>query len=170
MFGRKTLTLYEGMGRLLENSFINVKNTSFEIVADVDTQGADTNGVLVQQAGKFGGWSFYVQAGKPIFAYNYLGLETYKATSDVALPEGEATVKVDFAWDGGKPGAGGTATLFIDGKEVGSGRIERTQAAVFSADETANVGEDLETPVVPDYATEDVRFTGKIEKITINLK
>ena len=44
------------------------------------------------------------------------------------------------------------------------GKIEKTEANVFSADETANVGEDLETPVVPDYATENGRFTGKIEK------
>ena len=170
MFGRKTLTLYEGMGRLLENGFINVKNTSFEIVVDVNTKGAAANGVLVQQAGKFGGWSFYLEGGKPIFAYNYLGLEIYKVTGDTVVPAGKAKVKVDFAWDGGKPGAGGTATLFIDGTSVGSGRIERTEANVFSADETANVGEDLETPVVPDYVTANGRFTGTIEKVTINLK
>ena len=64
MFGRKTLTLYEGMGSLLENDFINVKNTSFEIVAEIEEAGPDTNGVIVQQGGRFGGWSLYVKDGK----------------------------------------------------------------------------------------------------------
>jgi len=55
---------------------------------------------------------------------------------------------------------------------VGEGKIEKTQCCIFSADETANVGVDRETPVVPaDYANEEEsRFTGKISKVTITLK
>ena len=90
---------------------------------------------------------------------------------DTPLPAGKATVKLDFAYDG-KPkfGGGGTATLSLNGKQVGSGRIERTQFAFWSADETANVGIDRETPVSPDYTEETSRFTGKIGKVTITLK
>ena len=169
MFGRKTLTLYQGMGALLENDFINVKNTSFEIVSEIDTSGKDTQGVIVQQAGRFGGWSLYVQDGKPAFAYNYLGLKTFIAEGDSPLPEGKATVTLDFAYDGGKPGSGGTATLMVDGKKVGSVRVEKTEPGVFSADETANVGIDRETPVV-EYTTPHGEFTGTVDKVTISLK
>jgi arylsulfatase len=170
MFGRKSLTLYEGMAGLLENDFINVKDTSFEIVADIQTGEQPANGVIVAQGGRFGGWSLYVKDGTPMFQYNYLGLDRYTATATTKLPAGKATLKMDFAYDGGKPGAGGTATLFINGKSVGSVKVAKTEFAIFSADETAGVGLDAETPVSEDYTRAGSRFTGKIDKVTINLK
>ncbi|MEM9352099.1 MAG: arylsulfatase [Planctomycetota bacterium] len=170
MFGRRSLTLYEGMGSMMENGFINVKNTSFEIVADIEAAGAETGGVIVQQGGRFGGWSLYTHKGKLKFAYNYLGLQTFAGESDAVLPRGPVTVGVDFAYDGGKPGAGGTATLMIGGKPSGSVRVEKTEPNVFSADETANVGKDTETPVTEDYDRTSSRFSGSIETVTINLK
>jgi arylsulfatase len=112
-----------------------------------------------------------VKDGKPVYVYNYLGLDHYKVTADTALPEGKSTVKMEFAYDGQpKLGAGGTATLFIDGKKVGSTRVEKTQFAIWSADETANVGIDRETSVSSDYTEETSQFTGKIGKITITVK
>jgi arylsulfatase len=168
MFGRTTLTLGAGMTGLLENDFLNVKNTSFEIDADIDST-EKANGVLVSQGGKFGGWSLYANEGQPTFVYNYLGLEQYKIASQSKLPEGKATVKLDFAYDGGR-GAGGTATLYINGEEVASGRVEKTQPNVFSADETASVGVDLETSVSNDYTRSTSKFTDTINKVTISLK
>lgn len=170
MFGRTSLTLYEGMTGLLENDFINVKNESFEIIADVETGEKPANGVIVAQGGRFGGWSLYVKDGRPVFMYNYLGIDRYAVTATAKLPKGKTTVKMNFAYDGGKPGAGGTATLYIDGKSVGSGRIKQTQFAVISLDETAGVGLDSETPVSEDYTRASSEFTGMIDKVTINLK
>ena len=34
---------------------------------------------------------------------------------------------MEFAYDGGGRGKGGTVTLYCDGKEVGKGRVEQTQ-------------------------------------------
>ena len=171
MFGRTSLTLYEGMNDLLENDFINIKNTSFEIVADVETADKPANGVIAVQGGRFGGWSLYVKDGVPKFTYNYLGLDLSTATSSEKLPKGKATVKMDFAYDGGKkPGAGGTVTLYINDKSVGTAKVAKTEFAVFSADETAGVGYDGETPVTNDYTRASSIFTGTIDKVTINLK
>jgi len=171
MFGRQSLTLYEGMNGLLENDFINVKNTSFNIVAEVETGDKPSNGVIVAQGGRFGGWSLHVKDGRPKYTYNYLGLTRSVVASESRLPSGKSTVKLDFAYEGGqKPGAGGTATLSIDGKAVGSVEVPQTEFAVFSADETAGVGVDSETPVSDDYDRETSKFTGKIGKVTINLK
>jgi arylsulfatase len=170
MFGRKSLTLYEGMNGLLENDFINVKNTSFEIVAEVETGDKPVNGVIVAQGGRFGGWSLYVKEGKPVFMYNYLGIDRYTATGSTTLPKGKSTLKMDFAYEGGKPGAGGTATVFINGKSVGSTKVAKTEFAAFSADETAGVGVDAETPVSEDYTRASSEFTGTIDKVTIQLK
>ena len=169
---RKSQVLYEGMGYLSENAFVNIKNASWDIVADIESQGAKTSGVLVQQGGTFGGWSFYVLAGKPVFTYNWFGMEQYKIVGDSILPEGKSSVKMDFAYKGGKKlGKGGTVTLSINGKKVGSGKVEKTEPTIFSADETSNVGIDRESMVVPDdYTHESSRFNGKIEKVTINLK
>jgi len=171
MFGRDSLTLYEGMHDLLENDFINTKNTSFEIVAHIETGDNPVSGVIVAQGGRFGGWSLYVKDGTPIYMYNYLGIDRFTATAGTTLPKGKSTVKMDFAYDGGKkPGAGGTATLYINGRSVGSVRVEKTEFAIFSADETAGVGVDAETPVSEDYDRASSKFTGKIDKVTISLK
>jgi arylsulfatase A-like enzyme len=170
MFGRTSLTLYEGMNGLLENDFINIKNTSFEIVADIEAGDTPVNGVIAAQGGRFGGWSLYVKDGTPAFVYNYLGIDRYTATANSKLPMGQSTVKMDFAYTGKKLGSGGTATLYINGKSVGSAEVEKTQFAVFSADETAGVGIDTETPVTEDYTREGSKFTGTIDKVVINLK
>ena len=171
MFGRTSLTLYEGMTGMLENDFINTKNSSFEIVADIEAGDKTTNGVIISQAGRFGGWSFYVNNGTLTYLYNYVGIDQYKVTASAKLPKGKSTVKMDFAYEGGdKPGQGGTATLYINGKSVGSGKIDHTQFSIFSADESANVGLDSETPVSKDYDVESSKFNGKIDKVTISLK
>ena len=87
------------------------------------------------------------------------------------MPAGKATIRFEFAYDGGGLGKGGTGTLFVNGKKVAEGRIERTQPMIFSADEGADVGEDGETPVVENYGIPaPYKFTGKIDKVTIDLK
>jgi hypothetical protein len=41
---------------------------------------------------------------------------------------------------------------------------------IFSADETAGVGQDDATPVTSDYKERDNAFTGKIVKVVVNVK
>ena len=80
-------------------------------------------------------------------------------------------MKLEFAYEGGeKPGAGGTATLYVNGKSVGSTKIPKTEFSVFSADETAGVGIDMETTVSDEYDRETSKFTGTIDKVAITLK
>ena len=87
-----------------------------------------------------------------------------------ALPAGKSTVRLEFAYDGGGLGKGGLATLFVNDKKVAEGRIGRTQPMVFSLDETADVGMDDATPVSEDYKAADNKFTGKILKVTVDVK
>jgi arylsulfatase len=150
-----------------ENAFINTKNNSYSITADVEAP-QSASGVILAQGGTHAGWSLYVKDSKPKFAYNYLGNVTTISSSQ-RLPAGRVTVGYDFVYDGGKPGSGGTSTIFINGKKVGTGRIERTIPFIFGA-ETADVGMDLYTPVTSDYAKGNNKFTGRIDKVTIDLK
>jgi arylsulfatase len=87
------------------------------------------------------------------------------------LAPGKATIRFDFAYDGGGLGKGGTGTLFVNDEQVAQGRIEHTQAMIFSAGETADVGIDLGTPVVEAIGADvKSRFTGHIPKVTIEVR
>jgi arylsulfatase A-like enzyme len=169
MAGRTSLTVYQGMTGMSENVFINTKNRSHTITAEVDIPKNGAKGVLLAQAGRFGGWSLYLKDGKPTYTYNYIGLQRYTVAAKQALPTGKATIRYEFAYDGGGVGKGGTGTLFVNGKKVATGRIDRTQCCVFSADEGADVGADEGTPVTEAYKV-PFKFTGKIGKVTIELK
>ncbi len=169
MAGRTSLTVYQGMLGMSENVFINVKNRSHTITAEIDIPKTGAKGVLLAQAGRFGGWSFYLKDGKPTYTYNWLGLQRYTVAAKEALPAGKATIRFEFAYDGGGVGKGGTGTLFVNGKKVATGRIDRTQCCSFSADEGADVGADEGTPVTEAYKV-PFKFSGKIGKVTIELK
>jgi arylsulfatase A-like enzyme len=170
MGDRTSLTLYEGMVGMSENVFINIKNRSLSITADVEIPKGGANGVILAQAGRFGGWSLYFKDGKPTYCYNFLGLQQYKVSAPQALAPGKATIRMNFDYDGGGIGKGGTATILVNGAKVATGRIERTQGMIFSADETADVGLDGATPVTADYKEGDNSFTGKILKVVVDVK
>jgi arylsulfatase A-like enzyme len=171
MAGRTSLTLSEGMTGMLENVFINLKNKSNTITAEVEVPASGANGTIIAQGGRFGGWSLYVKDGVPAYDYNFLGMMRYSITATKPLAPGESTIRFEFAYDGGGPGKGGTGTLFVNNEKVAEGRIEHTQPAIFSADETADVGIDLGTPVVEAIGSEaKSRFTGHITKVTVEVK
>ena len=169
MAGRTSLTVFEGMKGMSENVFINTKNRSHTIAAEIETSGGDTNGVILAQAGRFGGWSLYVKDGKPTYTYNWLGLNEYTVAATQALPAGKATIRFEYVYDGGGPGKGGKVTISVNGQQVATGHIERTEANMFSADEGADVGLDEGTAVSSAYAI-PFRFTGKIYKVMVELK
>jgi arylsulfatase len=172
MEGRSSLILAEGMMGMSENTFINIKNRSKIITATLEIpQGKTANGIIIAQGGRFGGWALYLKDGALAYDYNFLGMERYTVSSSEMLKPGKHLVKFDFAYDGGGIGKGGLGTLYIDGKQVGQSRIERTQPGIFSADETADVGIDLATPVVERIGAEHKsKFNGRIPEVTVEVK
>jgi arylsulfatase len=171
MAGRTSLTLAEGMTGMMESVFINVKNRSKTITAEIEMPQGGANGTIVAQGGRFGGWSLYVKNGVPAYDYNFLGLQRTSIAAAKPLAPGKSTIRFDFAYDGGGPAKGGTGTLFVNDEKVAEGRIEHTQAGIFSADETADVGIDLGTPVVEAIGAEaKSRFTGRIPKVTVQVR
>jgi arylsulfatase len=171
MGGRTSLTLFEGMTGMMENTFINVKGRSKTITADVEIPAAGASGVLLAQGGRFGGWALYLQDGKPTYTYNWVGLQRYTVAAGEPLGAGKATITVDFAYDGGGRGKGGTATLSVNGRKVAQGRVDQTNAFLFSTDEGADVGMDEDTAVAESYrAGVGSRFTGRIDRITVQVR
>ncbi len=167
---RRSLVLYEGMTGISENAFINIKGQSHTVTAEVEVPGGGASGVIISQAGRFGGWSLYMKDGRVSYVYNYGGLEWYTASSPQALRPGRHTVLYDFTFGGGKPGSGGSGRLSIDGQQVGEVSIRRMMPFLYSADEGVDVGTDNETTVTEEYKEGANRFTGAISKVTVALK
>jgi arylsulfatase len=164
-----TQTLYAGMGRLSENSVITIKNKSWAVTSDLEVPVKGAEGVIIAQGGRFGGWSLYAKGGKAKFHYNTLGIKQFDIEATKSIPTGKTQVRMEFAYDGGGMGKGGTVTLYCDGKEVGKGRVEQTQGIIFSADETTDIGYESGTTVSPDYTAHTSRFNGKINWVQIDL-
>ncbi|WP_250436616.1 arylsulfatase [Hanstruepera flava] len=166
---RTSLTLYEGMTGIMENVFINNKSKNYTIVAEVDLKDTNTDGVIISQAGRFGGWSLYMKNGKVHHDYNYFGLDHTNIASSSNLDAGKHKIKYEFLVDEPKPGTGGKCALYIDDKKVAEGYIPKTQPFAYSGDEGVDVGIDNETNVTDDYKEGDNKFTGKIKRVTVDI-
>jgi arylsulfatase len=168
--GRKTLTVYPGMTGMMENAFINVKGVHHTIAAEVEVPDQGADGVIISQAGYFGGWTLYMKEGKPRHEYNFFAIERTNIGGDTPLPPGKHTIHYEFIPDSATPGTGGKSILSVNGQKVAEAQIPKTQPFMFSADEGADVGRDSETNVSPDYPQHDNAFTGKIIKVTVEQK
>jgi arylsulfatase A-like enzyme len=162
-----TQLLFSGMGRLLENCVLNLKNKSHSVTAEIVVPEKGANGVIVCQGANIGGWSLYAVNGKLKYCYNWGGFKQFFVEADGKLPAGQHQVRMEFAYAGGGLGKGGQVTLFTDGKKVGEGDIPATLAMVFSADDGLDVGEDSGAPVSPDYGPVGNGFNGTIKGVQL---
>ena len=169
MGGRKSLTVYPGMTGMMENAFINVKGAHHTVTAEIEVPDARASGVIIAQAGYFGGWTLYVKDGVVHHEYNFFALERTNIAAPTALTAGKHSIVYEFIPDEAKPGTGGKSILTLDGKKVAEGHIPKTQPFAFSGDEGADVGLDGETNVSPDYAQGDNAFTGRIARVTVKV-
>jgi arylsulfatase len=160
---------FGGMGRLSENSVVDIKNKSWAVTSELEVPADGAEGVIIAQGGRFGGWSLYAKAGKAKFHYNVLGIVSYDVEATEPMPSGTTQVRMEFAYDGGGMGKGGDVTLYCDGKAVGKGRVDQTQGYIFSGDETTDIGSESGTTVSPDYTAHASEFTGKIHWVQIDL-
>ena len=167
---RTSITLADGMRGMPEGVFLNIKNKSKTITAEVEVPEDGGNGAIIVQGGRFGGWALYVKDGIPAYDYNFIGMQRFTVEATEKLKAGKSTIRFEFAYDGGGLAKGGMGTLYVNDEKVGEGRIPRTQPMVFSADETADVGIDLATPVVERIGAERAsKFTGKIPRVTVEV-
>lgn len=164
--GRTVFTYYDG-ARLTDSTAAPTQNRSFTIAAELDIPEGGANGTLVAAGGVPGGIALYVKDGRPVFESNYVG-QRIKIGSAEALAAGPNAVRMEFRYDGGGLGRGGTVSLFINGKLVATGRLEVTNwVGKYSADETFDIGQDTGSPVSADYASPN-RFTGTLKKVVID--
>jgi len=156
-----------------------IMNKDFTITADVTIPKGGAEGMIVTFGGRFGGYGFFLQKGKPVFVYNLLDLERFRWEGGIggkigedffgrALPPGKHTLVFDFKYDGPGPGKGGTGVLSVDGKELAKKTIEHTIPLLMSIDETLDIGSDTRSGVDDSYQL-PFKFTGTIDKLTFKL-
>jgi arylsulfatase len=166
----KSQLLFGGMGRLSENSVVNIKNKSHAVSAQIVVPRGGARGVMIAQGGAFGGWSLYAKdGGRPAYCYNLFGLRRFTVEGESPIPPGEHQVRMEFTYDGGGLGKGGTVALYVDGSKAGEGRVDATQPMAFSADETTDIGSDSATPVSDDYGPKESAFSGRVRWVQIDL-
>ncbi|MGQ0772972.1 MAG: arylsulfatase [Pseudonocardiales bacterium] len=161
--------LFGGMGRLSENTVLNLKDRSHSVTAEIAVPEGGARGVIIAQGGRFGGWSLYLRdGGVPTYCYNLFGLQRFKTNGATAVLPGTHQVRMEFDYDGGGLGKGGTVRLFVDGEQTADARIEATEPLVFSADETCDVGSDTASPVSDDYDPASSHFTGAVNWVQLD--
>src|SRR5208337_3651096 len=98
--------LFGSMGRLSENSVVNIKNKSHSVTAAIVVPPTGAEGVIIAQGGNIGGWSLYAKGGKLKYCYNLLGIEYFYAESSEVLSPGDHQVRMEFGYAGGGLGKG----------------------------------------------------------------
>jgi arylsulfatase len=163
--GRTHFVYYPG-AEIPEPSAVDTKNKSHSITATIDVPKGGGDGVIIAEGGTTAGFSLYVKGGKPVYEYNYFGQQHYKIAGSEHLPVGPVTVKIDFKSDGGI-GRGGSVTMFVNGKKVGEGRVEKTVFGRFGG-ESLSVGMDTASPVSDSYES-PFTYAGVIKKVEIDI-
>ncbi|MBP6724882.1 MAG: sulfatase-like hydrolase/transferase [Halioglobus sp.] len=138
----------------------------FSIEAEVEVPEGGGDGVIVAAGSKFGGWSFYLDDGKPVAFASVSPLipSQYQSrvAADTPLSPGNHTLRFNFE----PAGQGGTLTISADGKRVASGSIRKRPTMLAGNGETFDTGRDTNVAVSPDYRREGV-FNGLINRVEI---
>ena len=168
--GRTKFTYTGELSNTPKGGAPNVLDRSFKITAEVEIPQGGAEGMLVTDGGRFGGYGFYLLKGKPVFVYNFVNVERSRWEAKDALAPGKHTLVFDFRYDGVGFGHGGDGTLKVDGNEAAKKKIPKTMPFVFPEDETFDVGVDTRTPIDDNDYQVPFRFTGKLNKLTVELE
>jgi arylsulfatase len=168
---RKTFTYYPGQVGLVNEAAPRILNKSWTLTADFEVPDGGVEGMIATHGGLVGGYGLYVRDGKPTFVYNYLELERPTITAKEALPKGKVKLVLEFNYEGkeGERGKPATVTMMVNGAKVAEGRLERTIPLQISLGEGMDIGMDVGSPVDFTYKL-PFKFTGHIEKVTIDMK
>ena len=167
--GRTVFTYSGKSSGLPYSSAPDITGKSYSVTAEVEIPQGGAEGMINTLGGRAGGHGLYLLKGKPVFVYNFFDLERFRWEGQAALTPGKHTVMFDFKYDGPGFGKGGTGVLSVDGKEVARKTIPHTIPFVETIDETFDVGVDTRTGVDDNDYQPPFRFTGKLNKLTINL-
>ena len=177
--GKTLFTYTSEVSGIPVGSAPDILDKDFTITANVTIPKEGAEGMIVTMGGRFGGYGFYLQKGKPVFVYNFLDMERFRWEGGIggrigediggrALEPGKHTLVFDFKYDGPGPAKGGVGVLTVDGKEIARKTVAHTIPLLMTIDETLDIGSDTRTGVDDSYQL-PFRFTGTINKVTFKL-
>ena len=74
--------------------------------------------MIIAQGGAFGGWSLYLKRRTAdVLLQPARASQRFNVDGDAPIPAGDHQVRMEFAYDGGGLGKGGTVTLYVDGDQ-----------------------------------------------------
>lgn len=165
--GRNKLEYFPGMVALPLGSAPPLLNKSWTITANIEVPDGGS-GMIVTEGGMEGGFGLYLRDGKPTFVYNFLGRDRPTFAAKDPLPKGPTKLVVNFAYDGGGRGKGGTVTMTANGNKIAEGRLEKTVPIQFAVGEGMDIGLDSGSAVDFTYQL-PFKFTGTVEKVEFEL-
>ncbi|GAN00312.1 sulfatase precursor [alpha proteobacterium U9-1i] len=168
--GRTSFTFYPGVTRVPERAAPPVMRRTFSISADIVVPEGGAHGVLVTQGGRFGGYALYFMGSHPVFHYNAIGERQYNIRAADPLPPGRHRLVTRFRADSAAAGAGGEVTISLGRRVLARGRVDATLSSWMSHTDGFDVGEDTLTPINGDYTIAQSRFSGTLERLTIDLE
>jgi arylsulfatase len=168
---RTRFTFYGDVQNIQTSMIPRIVGRSYSIEADVHIPEGGAEGVLVAFADFIGGFALWVdEKGYLHHTYQFLGVDTYKQSSSEPVPTGDVTLTMLFEADEATPGTGGEVTLLANGRPIGSGRIPRTIALIFTTYAGMDVGRDNGGVVDLDYEDRaPYAFTGTVDKVVFDL-
>ena len=167
---RNQYVYYPGQIALPDGASPPVLNKSFSVTADIEVPEAGAEGMIYTHGGLTGGYGIYLRDGKANFVYNMLAIERFTVTSEV-LPKGKISLAVNVQYEGnpGELGKPASVTITANGNQIGEGRLPRTVPIQFALGEGVDVGMDTGSAVDFTYKL-PFAFTGRIEKVTVDLR
>jgi arylsulfatase A-like enzyme len=168
---RRTDFVYWGADtRVAQSVAPNLGGRSFTLTANVRIPSTGASGVVVATGSWFGGWSFYLQDGRPVVheSLSTKSQDQFQIEAHDPVPAGDAVLRYEFAADHVGADTGGEMRILVNGVEVASGRIERTIRGTAGIGETFDIGRDTGAPVVDAYSNEGW-FQGEISKVEVTL-
>ena len=178
--GRTSFTWTRPITGIPNGDAPSLLNASYNFRADVEIPQGGAEGMMITQGGRFGGYGFYLVKSKPVFTWNLVDLKRVRWEGPELAP-GKHQLEFDFRYDGLGPatiafgnfsgvGAGGTGVLKVDGNPVATEKMEHTIPFILQWDESLDIGSDTGTPVNDDDYSTPFVFTGKLDKVTLNIE
>jgi arylsulfatase len=167
--GRSEFTYGRELTGMPNSNAPNILARSFTITADIDVPAGGGDGVIVTDGGRFGGYGLYLLKGKPVFTYNFLGIEKFRWEGQEPLSPGKHAVEFDFKYAGPGMAKGGDGVLKVDATDVATKSIPHTIPAILTIDETLDIGSDTRTPVDDADYQVPFPFTGTLNKVSFKL-
>ncbi|WP_235898586.1 arylsulfatase [Parahaliea maris] len=143
---RRKVEYYPGTLGVPESQIPRMANNNWKLQASISLDG-EASGVIATVGGLSAGWSLYLdEAGRPVFECRIYEVDRIRLSSEAPLAPGENQLELNFAYDGQGYAKGGTFTLSVNGKVLGSARIRASQPSFYTIDETFDLGIDTGSP------------------------